>query len=141
MLSRAETRRKLANLLAGAIPELVAAYHYKKADLGGQSPVAVVTSNGIRPQQLAADAYWTTYFFGINTLVLYSSTAEGWSEEHAEDLIDTIIEKMFDVLFLNRTSEWWNSIALVDRSFTDEVRIGGVNYLSEVLILEMEMKP
>lgn len=141
MLSRADTRRKLAVAILGAVPEVAAAYHFKKADLGGQSPVIVVTSNGLRPQQLAADAYWTTYFFGINCLTLYSSQREDWTEEQAEDMNDTLIEQVVHALFEHRVTEWWNSIVIIDRTFTDEVQIGGVNYLSEVLVIAMEMKP
>lgn len=141
MLSRAETRLELAKIIRGALPWLAAVYHYKKADLGGQSPVVVIASHGALPQQLAADAYWTTYYFGISSFVLYSSQVEGWTEDQAEDQNDTLLEELVYTLFEHRVTEWWNSVVVLDRSYTSEVQIGGVNYLGEVMIVALEMKP
>ncbi len=141
MLTRAETRRKLADIIRGAVPELAAVYSYKKADILGQSPVLAVASGGIRPQQLATDAYWTTHFFSLNVLTLYSDASSGWTEEMAEDINDTIVEKVVAALFESRVTPWWNSITIENRTIVDEVQIGGVTYLNEVIPISVEMAP
>lgn len=141
MLTRAETRRKLATIVKGAVPELVEVYSYKVADTQGRSPVMAIASGGFRPQQLAADAYWTSYFFALNVLTLYSDVESGWTEEMAEDMNDTIVEKTIAALFEVRVTQWWNSITVENRTIVDEVHIGGVTYLNEVIPISVEMVP
>lgn len=141
MLSRKDARKKVAELVQGAVTEFVAVYPYKATDLKGQSPVMTIASSGYRPQQLAANAYWTTYHFTLNMFILYSDQGAGWTEDLAEDLNDDLAEKIIDCLFESRTSEFWTSIVVEDRTFTDEVQLGGVTYLNEVIMIALEMTP
>lgn len=141
MLTRPETRRKLAAIIKGSVPELEEVYAYKVSDVKGKSPVMAIASGGFRPQQLAADAYWTTYFFSLNVLTLYSDVASGWTEEMAEDTNDTIVEKTIAALFEARRTQWWNSVTIENRTIVDEVHIGGVTYLNEVIPISVEMTP
>lgn len=141
MLTRPEARRKLAALIKGSVPELVEVYAYKVSDIQGRSPVMAIVSGGYRPKQLAADAFWTTYYFTLNVLTLYSDVASGWTEEKAEDMNDTIVEKIVNALFESRVTQWWNSIEVENRSIVDEVHIGGVTYLNEVIPISVEMAP
>jgi len=116
-------------------------YSYKATDIKGMSPVITIAGAGFRPHQLAADAYWTTYYMVIHTLVLYSDLRTEWTVEQAEAMNDEIVEAVTACLFENRANDFWTSITMDDRSSLAEIQVGGVTYLNEAIPVQLEMTP
>lgn len=139
MLSRREVRNQLAAIIKAGIPTLQAVYSFKAMDLQGQSPVITLASNGLRLDALTFIEPARIYFYAVHVLVLLTDIASGWTSEDAENLNDDLVLALTQVLYDNKANEFWNSVNVEDRTFTDEVIIGGVTYLDEVIIISVGM--
>lgn len=139
MLSRREVRNQLAAIIKAGIPTLQAVYSFKAMDLQGQSPVITLASNGLRLDALTFIEPARIYFYAVHVLVLLTDTASGWTSEDAENLNDDLVLALTQVLYDNKANEFWNSVNVEERTFTDEVIIGGVTYLDEVIIISVGM--
>lgn len=144
MITREGCREEIASFLRGKLGSVVAEiYSYKAMDPKGRSPVLVVGSAGTWPGQMTAANYWTRYYFAINLLVVHtqpvSSAAATWTEKDAESQLDALSALVIEALFQARTSAHWRDLTVYDRTFVDEVRIGGIDYLVETILLQVEV--
>lgn len=140
--SRQTVRTGLATLLAtelvGSGLPVQAVYSYLVGDFGGQSPVVVVASSGTKRKALTKSAQAGTMLLDVFVFVLYSDGAS-WSEEDAEASLDEIEELTASVIRANRTTDAWSFIDYDDRSRTDSVVIGGLNYRRERITVAVEV--
>lgn len=139
MLSRREVRNQLAAIIKAGIPALQAVYPFKAMDLQGQSPVITLASNGLKLDALSFREPSRIYFYAVHVLVLLTDVNAGWTSEDAENLNDDLVLALTQVLYDNKANEYWNSVEIEDRTFTDEVFIGGVTYLDEVIVVSVGM--
>jgi len=141
-ISRQTAREGLAGLLStalvGAGKPAEAVYAYQVGDFAGQSPVVVVSSGPMnRLRDTLGDCYRSVFELRIDVFVVYAG--EGWTEQDAENAIDTIEALIADVLLANTRYTAWDRIAYADATQTDGVEIGGVEYRRELIRLNVEV--
>ncbi len=136
--TRKEVREALGALLstemAGAGNPVQAVYDYLKGTFDGQSPVVVVGSAGIEGAPMTFQGSRATYYFSILTFV----TREG--EETAEDALDEVAQKLFEVMAANRRKTGdWQFWGYDGRSRIEPASVGGDPYWMEMTPVMVEV--
>jgi hypothetical protein len=135
---RSIVRSTLRNLIATAIPSATV-LKYRKADPKGVSPLIMVCSGGTNRPRATLKGSFPVHTIRIYSLVLHSDPGTGWTEELAEDLLDAHEEVISQVLDDNQKVEGvWQRISYTDASEAERVQIGGVSYLLEVMLLDVQ---
>lgn len=142
MTERKAARQALATLLESALTgtgkAAQAVYGYLVGDFAGQSPVVVVASSGTARPQMSKRASSARYYVDVYVFVLYSDQGS-WSEEDTEDMLDDLEADVAAVVAANRNTSNWAFIEQAERSRTDAVLVGGLEYRRETIPLVMEV--
>jgi hypothetical protein len=139
---REAARKQLATLLSSALVGIgkpaAAVYAYQVGDFRGATPVVVVTSGPMHRSLDSMGGCWRKGFqLLVYVFVAYADGA-GWSEDMAEDAIDTIEEAIAGVVLDNLRTDAWTSIAYSDAGTQlDAVVIGGVEYRRELITFDV----
>lgn len=143
-VNRETVRDALAALLDTALvdgtPKLAqAVYSYQKADWGSLSPVVLVYSDGAaRPIATYAGGKSSLYL-AVGVFVAITATG-GYTEATAENRLDAIEVKIAETLTANRVNEGvWYFIDYEDRSYVEDVSIGGVPYINENIPIRVDV--
>lgn len=137
--SRAPARIALANLLAASVPTAQAVYPYQKTDFKGASPVVLVVGAGTNRPRFTLRGVRSTMYFAVQTYVVHSDEASGWTEAMAEDALDALEAEICDVLASNQRNAYWQALNYEMRTVVSRIPIAGVTYLYEVIPVEMEV--
>lgn len=140
--NRKTIRKAIADLLkVGLVGEgkpVQAVYDHQVGDFNGQSPVVVVSSGGSLHEPGSFDGSHAAFWLNVQVFVLYASADGNWNEEDAEDALDDIDEAISGIFSDNQVSLHWQSITQDERSLTDGIEIGGVEYRIELISIRVE---
>lgn len=150
--NRKATREALADLLetalVGAGKPVQEVLDYKKGDLGGKSPVVVVTSsdNPSRRYDYAMGSQKWRNVFTFDVLVFVADadddeTGSGWDEADVEDKLDDIEQAIAEVIATNQANANWTYITYGDQG-TATVPVsdlGGNPYVVEIIPISVEV--
>jgi hypothetical protein len=134
--NRKDVRHEFSVLLMNAIPEAII-FSGDIADFGGQSPVIVISGAGSNREQITPYDYQPSHHLNVFVFVLYKDEAAEWDELDAEDLLDDLEHKIFEVIRTNQKGNAWDSITYTTASSASPApaSIGGAEYKIEVIPL------
>jgi hypothetical protein len=142
MVNRETVRDAMAALLNTALVgtglPAQAVYAYRVGDLGGQSPVVVVSSAGSERPRMTAAGGRTTVLLQVDSFVLYSDEGT-WGEDDAEDRLDLIEKTIADTLHANQATTNWQAVDYAAQSERVDVEVGGLEYAREMILLRVEV--
>jgi hypothetical protein len=140
--SRKKIRKSFAAMLEAALVgdgKLVQkVYDYQAYDFEGLSPVVVVSSSGTQREPITPRCTRPSFWLNVFVFVLYADETSGWTEADAENAIDDIDETIDAVVRANQVNNEWQAITQDDRSVTDSVVIGGLQYRMETIAFRVE---
>ena len=122
----------LQNNLVGTGKLVQATYAYQVGDFGGKSPVVVVSSGGALRQRLTFQGTTPIFWLNVHVFVLYALQDKSWTEDMAEDALDDIENALASLNDANQKGTYWDTVTQEERSRTDSVVIGGLEYRTEV---------
>jgi hypothetical protein len=122
----------LQNNLVGSGLPVQAVYSYQVGDFGGKSPVVIVSSGGALRQRLTFTGSQPIFWLNVHVFILYATEDKSWTEEMAEDALDTIENALASINDLNQHGACWDAVTQEERSRTDSIVIGGLEYRVEV---------
>jgi hypothetical protein len=134
-LNRRYSRAALTALLETALVNTnlcAAVYGYQPSDFGGKSPVATVSSAGSMRAKQTRGSDRNEFYFHIHVFALYSDGGL-WNEDDAENAIDNIEASVSSVVSANTKTDNWANIEMSERTITDSVEVGGIEYRREVI--------
>lgn len=126
--SREACRDYLATLLETKLVtdlgEVEAVYNYQKGRLDGLTPVVMVVSAGSGRSRhgLGSEKFRSRFRFLIKNCVAEAETAEGWTEQDVDDMLDLLEKRVSDVVMDNRkngSSPWANGQLYLDSEQKD----------------------
>ena len=142
--SRETVRDALTTLLNTALvsgsPQLAqAVYGYQKADFGSISPVVLVYGDGAERPVATFAGGKTSFYLVVGVFVAITATGS-YTEADAEDILDDIEVKIAETLENNRSNtDDWVYIDYADRSYIQDVAIGGVPYTNENILVRVDV--
>jgi hypothetical protein len=122
----------LQNNLVGNGKLVQAVYPYQVGDFSGKSPVVVVSSGGSLRQRLTFQGSTPNFWLNVHVFILYAIEDKSWTEENAEDALDDIENAFATINDTNQHGSCWDAITQEERSRTDSLVIGGLEYRVEV---------
>ena len=136
--SRQLVREQLAAAIAADMVLAHRIYDHKPAALDEDgSPAVMVLSAGTNRSRATTEGFGAGFYFEIHNLVLYADPDEEWTEEDAEDALDTLEYQL--AVFMddsaNLKGSYWKSIRYEGRSAIGNARIGGTDYQDEIIPL------
>lgn len=140
IVSRETSRKKLAELIENAIPELASIKAHQPSIIGA-TPAVYIRSLGSDRPVMTLRGKMTSFLFDILVLVNQGSDTPGagWTEEEAEDMLDTIEARVCQVISENRVVEGvWNRINYFHHSEIRHFDEEGIPYLLEEIPIEVE---
>lgn len=148
-LSAKPIRTQLDTLVGMYLPTLAAHYAYRKADFGGLSPVACVTTgSNARPavERLRKSLDGTLrkkIAVQVHLFSLRVNKAGTWTEQQAEDELDDLEAKVGDMVVANpRLTNYWNLLTYDGATEIEEsVDVGGNDYRHAIVYLMVDMWP
>jgi len=136
--NRKDIRSAIKSALTGHVPSAQVLYGYLPHTFNHESPVVCLSSSGTNRIKLTQQGYAPLLFVNIHIFVSYgSATDDSWTEEQAEDALDTVEMEVADALLAASTSNL--KFIWVDRSFADEpVEDSGETYLHEIIPISVK---
>lgn len=142
MVNRETVRDAMAALLNTALVgtglPVQAVYAYRVGDLGGQSPVVVVSSAGSERPRMTAAGGRTTVLLQVDVFVLYSDE-DAWGEDEAEDRLDLIEKTIAETIHSSQVTANWQAVDYAAQSERVDVEVGGLEYAREMILLRVEV--
>lgn len=142
MVNRETVRDAMAALLNTALVgtglPVQAVYAYRVGDLGGQSPVVVVSSAGSERPRMTAAGGRTTVLLQVDVFVLYSDE-DTWGEDEAEDRLDLIEKTIAETIHSSQVTANWQAVDYAAQSERVDVEVGGLEYAREMILLRVEV--
>lgn len=142
MVNRETVRDAMAALLNTALVgtglPVQAVYAYRVGDLGGQSPVVVVSSAGSQRPRMTAAGGRTTVLLQVDVFVLYSDE-DAWGEDEAEDRLDLIEKTIAETIHSSQVTANWQAVDYAAQSERVDVEVGGLEYAREMILLRVEV--
>ncbi len=136
--NRKDIRKAVAAGLSASMPTAQAVYGYQKSDFGQQSPVVRVYSSGSERPSITARGARSKFFFVVEIWVLYAAGAT-WTEENAEDAIDTLEKELIEWIGANQVNSLWTHLEYARPSLMGTVTVGGIPYLVEEFSLAAQV--
>lgn len=130
----------LNTALVSGTPQLAqAVYGYQKIDFGSISPVVLVYGDGSE-RPIATFAGGKSSFYLVIGVFVAITASGGYTEADAEDRLDAIEAKIADTLETYRSNQAnWDYIDYADRSYVQDVAIGGVPYTNENILIRVDV--
>lgn len=128
----------LNTALVGTGLPVQAVYAYRVGDLGGQSPVVVVSSAGSERPRMTAAGGRTTVLLQVDVFVLYSDE-DAWGEDEAEDRLDLIEKTIAETIHSSQVTANWQAVDYAAQSERVDVEVGGLEYAREMILLRVEV--
>ena len=126
-MSRKEIRQAVATLLSSNVSDLVATYDHQTKDTAGQSPIAMVHSDGTGYSPLR-----THNDLSRQHALIIGLLWKRIEEDATEDYLDDLGDDVRDVLDNNYRNATWKALR-VDQEFSqmDYVTVEGQQYRRE----------
>ena len=147
-LSVKAIRTQLDTLIGTGLPTLAAHYPFRKADFGGLSPVACVSTGWNRPgtdriRKSLDGTLKKRMAVQVHLFSLRVNAAGTWMEQQAEDELDDLEAKVGDIVVANpRLASYWNLLTYDGPTEVEEsVDVGGNDYRHVVVFLMVDMWP
>ena len=138
-MSRQTAREALGTLLSATMTSAQEVNDYLKTDLDGLSPVVCIASAGQEAVEMTFQGNRYRYYFDVVVFVLRGETGTAtYTEEDADDVLDTLAGELATVVDANATDTNWESLIYSDRSTVDAIEIAGEQYWMESHPLVME---
>ncbi len=137
-ISRKDVRQALASGLTTALTGAQAVYRYQKSDFDQQSPVVRILSSGSERPAMTAQGIRSKFSFTVELWVLYANGAT-WTEENAEDAMDTLEQQVISYVAANQVTSTWTTLRYGRPSTLGNVTVGGAPYLVEEIVLVAEV--
>ena len=127
--------------LVDGTPQLAQAlYGYQKVDFGSISPVVLVYADGAERPIATYAGGKTSFYLVIGVYVAITDTGGSYTEATAEDRLDAIEAKIADTMETYRSNQAnWLYLDYVDRSYVENVSIGGIPYVSESIPVRVDV--
>jgi hypothetical protein len=136
--NREEVRDALTELVEAALSStVVKVYNYSTVDIGNQSPVVLVFSDGtnrLRRQGFGPDSKFDTFArLRVQAYVaLPGKDDKSYTQRDAEDLLDLIDKQIADVVTAHSSHEKWRSLNYEEGfSRPEDVLMSGSPYIRE----------
>ena len=141
VISRKVARVALAALLSTATAGSVdAVYSYMPPDFAQANKVIMVTSGPIeRIINGFGMCQRTKITLYVWVLVRYADPDTGWTRSNAEDAADDIEALIANTVLTNQVTANWNQANYGGPTMLDDVPIGGVDFLRELIQVELEV--
>ena len=136
--NRKDIRKAVAAGLVTAMTTAQAVYGYQKSDFDQQSPVVRVYSSGSERPSITARGARSKFFLSVEIWVLYATGAT-WTEENAEDAIDTLEKELIGWIADNQVTSLWTHLEYARPSLMGTVTVGGVPYLVEEFSIAVQV--
>lgn len=137
-VNRKAVRQAIAAGLSSNMPTAQVVYRYQKSDFDQQSPVVRVFSAGSERPTITARGSRSKFHVNVELWVLYDNGG-GWTEEKAEDAIDTLEQELTAWVSSNQVTSLWTSLHFGQQSVLGNIIVGGVPYLVEEIALIAEV--
>jgi hypothetical protein len=136
--NRKDAREALYSVLSAGLSSASVGYAYGIHNLEGASPAFYLTSSGTSADWLTGKGFHSKFYINVHLLALYAID-DNYTEQMAEDALDTLESELRAVLTSNKKTADWQNIAWAERSRADApINIGGAVYLHEIVPLVLE---
>lgn len=137
-ISRKVVREAIGAGLAANLPSAQAVYAHAKADFGGQSPVVRISSESSERPGLTRQGIRSIFRYTVEVWVLLTDR-EGWTEQDAEDTLDTLEKEIISWMVGNHNTETWTSLTYDGQSTIIAAIDGGDTWLIERIPIRAEV--
>lgn len=132
--SREAVRDALVTLLAAALTGTVKTVTGSKVTtLSGLTPLVSVLSAGTERERMTFMGDRPTFYLDVQVWVLQETS--GWTNEQAEDAIDSIEALIAGVVESNRNTATWEVLEYDSPSVVGEMEVAGTPYYMERILL------
>jgi hypothetical protein len=137
-ISRKVVREAIGAGLAANLPSAQAVYSYAKANFNGQSPVVRINSESSERPGLTQQGIRSFFRFTIEIWVLLSDR-DGWTEQDAEDALDTLEHEIITWMTQNHNTSLWTTLTYDGQSSIIVAIDGGDTWLIERIPIRAEV--
>lgn len=139
-VSGSAIRTELATLLSSHIAHKYSVLRYSPSVIEGSPVIAMARTNSDRPR-LTVRGTSAKFIIVIEVYVLQAEAESGWTEEKAQDLLDTIEAEITDVVSQHaKNGTNWDSLDYTRPSEANMVIMQGKPYWWERIYLTVEVK-
>lgn len=141
--SRETARDALAAILTAALvgvgKPVQQVYGYARAVFDEGDPVVSVVSGGTERDQISYSTVRPTYRFMLYAFVLYADSTGTYTDQQAEDILDTIEQLIAQAVIDNQANSTWQRLQISGNGTVDTVIVDGKVYRREIIPVEIEM--
>lgn len=137
-ISRKTVREAIGAGLAANLPSAQAVYNHAKADFGGQSPVVRISSESSERPGLTRQGIRSVFRYTVEVWVLLTDR-DGWTEQDAEDTLDTVEAEIISWMVGNHNTDTWTSLTYDGQSSVVVAIDGGDTWLIERIPIRAEV--
>jgi hypothetical protein len=133
-INRKIVRHELAKYLTGFMKSAAKVFPYQVGDFKKMTPVVYITSGGSERNRLTGRGFQSGFDFNVHILVLYADEESKWTEDQAEDLLDTLEFELAEAVISISNHETIKHLAYQGKSNANGTAlIGGLTYLHEIV--------
>lgn len=137
-VNRKLIREAIGAGLAANLPSAQAVYNHSKADFGGLSPVVRISSESSERPGLTRQGIRSIFRYTIEVWVLLTDR-DGWTEQDAEDTLDTLETEIITWITQNHNTELWSALVYDGQSTIIAAIDGGDTWLIERIPIRAEV--
>jgi hypothetical protein len=139
-VSGSAVRTELATLLSSHIAHKNAVLRYAPSAITGSPVITMARASSDRPR-LTIRGTSAKFIVVIEVYVLQADVESGWTEEQAQDLLDTIEAEITDVVSQHaKNGTNWDSLDYARQSEATMIIMQGKPYWWERIFLTVEVK-
>lgn len=137
-INRKTVREAIGAGLASSLTSAQAVYNHAKADFGGQSPVVRINSESSERPGLTRQGIRSVFRYTVEVWVLLTDR-DGWTEQDAEDTLDTLEKEIITWMTSNHNTDTWTSLTYDGQSTVIAAIDGGDTWLIERIPIRAEV--
>lgn len=137
-INRKTVREAIGAGLAASLTSAQAVYSHAKADFGGQSPVVRISSESSERPGLTRQGIRSIFRYTVEVWVLLTDR-DGWTEQDAEDTLDTLEKEIISWMVNNHNTDMWTSLTYDGQSTVIAAIDGGDTWLIERIPIRAEV--
>lgn len=118
--SRATVRSALATLISTYVTSAQIVYDHEPGDLGSESPVIVVSSQGSERPRLTFQGNQSAFSFSVDIFTLAAETASGsYTYADSADVVDACEAQLAELIASQQENGFWSQIQYAGNSQID----------------------
>jgi hypothetical protein len=118
--NRATIRSALASLISAGVPSAQVVYDHEPGDLGSESPVIVVSSQGSERPRLTFQGTQSAFSFSVDIFTLAAESASGaYTYADSADVVDACEAELAALLANNQENGIWSQVNYAGPSSID----------------------